>query len=279
MDINRTQVRKKLLHRMGYIVIASLILLTVTVYLLMDKLLFPYSGMESILPRRSPYADLKASSGNITLLSGDAVLDALWLKAKNPKGTVLYSHGNGETLNEIRNWLKKFPLHGYNIFAYDYAGYGGSTGKAGEKQACKDIEAAYRFLTENEKIPAEQITVAGFSVGTGPGTYLATEYPVRNLVLVAPFASAAQAVLPFPLPLDRFRSAGRLSRSTVPVLIIHGKDDRIIPFRNGKKIYEKAAGKKKFIPVDNAKHNDLLFLLGDQFWEELDRFNTETGSL
>lgn len=76
----------------------------------------------------------------------------------------------------------------------------------------------------------------GFSVGSGPACYLAEKYPVGALVLEAPFASAFQVVLPFGgLPGDRFPNAERVRNIKVPLLVIHGRKDRVIPVRNGKK--------------------------------------------
>ena len=250
---------KKWYFRLGFDVLIVLVVLVCLGYLFMERIMFP-----------SPSTGVRV--GNLTLNSGNAVLDALWLKKENAMLTVLYSHGNGEQLAWIRNWVEEFPRHGYNILAYDYAGYGGSTGKAGEKQACTDIETAYRFLTEKEKIPPEKILVIGFSIGTGPSSYLASKYPVKGLLLAAPFASATQVVFPFSLPFDRFPSAERLSQSQVPVLVFHGTADRIIPCRNGKKVFDKAAGRKKLVIVPGADHNDLFAWIGERFWNELNGF-------
>ena len=249
---------KKWYYRLIFEVVLVVLIAAVMGYVFMERLLFP-----------APFTGKKV--GNVTLSSGDAVLDAVWIKAENPRATVLFSHGNAEHLAMIRSWLDEFPRHGYNILAYDYAGYGGSTGKAGEKQACCDIESAYRFLTETEKIQPGRIIVLGFSVGSGPSVYLASKYPV-GLVLAAPFASAVQVLLPFSLPGDRFPNALCLTRSEVPVLIFHGTADRVIPFRNGQKIFDRAAGRKKLIPVPGADHNDLFDRLGDRFWTELGAF-------
>ena len=251
--------RKKWYFRLVVDVLLIFVVIICLCYLLMERLLFP-----------SPSTGVRI--GNLTLNSGNAVLDALWLKKENAPFTVLYSHGNGEQLSWIRDWVEEFPRHGYNILAYDYAGYGGSTGKAGEKQAYTDIESAYRFLTEKEKIPSEKIIVVGFSVGTGPSSYLASKYPVKGVVLAAPFASAIQVALPFSLPFDRFPSAERLSQCQIPVLVFHGNSDRIIPCRNGKKVFDKAAGRKKLVIVPGADHNDLFSWLGDRFWNELNGF-------
>ena len=226
--------------------------------ILMDRILFP-----------TPSSDGQ-KAGNLTLHAGDVVLDALWMPCENPKAVILYSHGNGEYLSKIKPWLEKFTQHNYSILAYDYAGYGGSTGKAGEKQAYLDIEAAYNYLTQTEKIAPDQIIVTGFSVGSGPSSYIAEKYPVKGLVLAAPFASAIQVVLPFSLPFDRFENAERLSRKEVPVLIFHGTRDWIVPYRNSKTIFKKASGRKKFVTITDAGHNDIFLSAGDKFWKEIE---------
>ena len=249
---------KKWYYRLILEAVLVILIVVAAGYISMDRLLFP-----------APFTGKKV--GNVTLTSGSAVLDAVWIKTENPRATVLFSHGNGEHLAMIRPWLDEFVRRGYNVFAYDYAGYGGSTGKAGEKQACSDIESAYRFLTGTEKIPPGKIIVLGFSVGSGPSVYLASKYPV-GVVLAAPFASATQVVFPFSLPADRFPNAARLARSEAPVLIFHGTADRVIPFRNGQKIFDRAAGRKKLIVVPGADHDDLFDRLGDRFWTELDAF-------
>jgi hypothetical protein len=251
--------RKKRYFRVIFCIISLLLVLICGGYLFMERILFP-----------SPFTGKKV--GNLTLNSGTAILDALWIKAEDPKFTILYSHGNGEHLDTIGAWLEQFARRNYNVLAYDYAGYGGSSGKAGEKQACRDIEAAYRFLVETENIPPDRIVVIGFSVGSGPSTHIATKYPVRGLILAAPFASAIQVVLPFSLPGDRFRNAELLGNSPVPVLIFHGTSDRIVPFRNGRTVFERAAGRKKLVPVPGSGHNDLFDNLGEEFWTQLESF-------
>lgn len=243
-------------YRVLFYIIFILFSLLITGLILMEKLLFP-----------APQSPEKA--GNITLRSNDELLDALYLPKKSADAVILYSHGNAETLSSIKPRLYEFYAHNYSVLAYDYAGYGNSTGKPGEKQAYMDIESAYRFLTQQEKIPPEKIIVAGYSVGSGPSSYLATEYPVKGLLLIAPFASAAQVKLPFTIPFDRFNNARRLKNKATDLLIFHGTNDRIIPLRNSRKIFQQSSGSKKLIVVPGAGHNDILKFTGNSFWQEL----------
>lgn len=211
--------------------------------------------------------------GNVVLQSAGAELDAYFAPPADPrKPVILYSHGNGECLQVMHPGPHEFVNRGYGILAYDYAGYGASSGHAGEIQAYADITAAYTYLREVRKIPAEKILPVGFSVGSGPSSYLATRYPVAGLVLCAPFASAIQVVLPFSLPGDRFPNAARLAETPVKLLLFHGKKDRIVPYRNSLTIRRVARGPVHFVSEDRADHNDLFDVLGERFWQELERF-------
>lgn len=186
---------------------------------------------------------------------------------------ILYSHGNGEDLSTVRYKLQQYQQRGFAVIGYDYQGYGASTGKASVEGACRNIEAVYRFLTESEGIPPEKILVAGFSVGSGPSCWLAAHFPIAGLILEAPFASTFQVVLPFAnLPGDRFPNHQHIRRCQAPVLIMHGEKDRVIPVRNGKKLFAAAAEPKKLILVPETGHYDLEEGLGAKYWQAYQQF-------
>lgn len=90
------------------------------------------------------------------------------------KITVLFSHGNAEDLGMIYEWFVSFSRNlRVNVFAYDYEGYGKATGSPSETSCYEDIDAAFTYLVENQKIPPENIVLYGRSLGTGPSLYLA----------------------------------------------------------------------------------------------------------
>lgn len=253
------KVRGILLKIFCYMISGCLVFL-ITGCCFMDSLLFP-----------APHTGRRI--GTVVLDSNGAKLDAVWRKGSPEKSVILYSHGNGEHLVWMRSTAEQFSRHGYGILLYDYAGYGGSTGNAGEEQACHDIESAYRYLTEVEKIAPDRIVVFGFSVGSGPSCYLAEKYPVKALVLAAPFASASQVLLPFSVPFDRFPNVERVEKMEIPLLVIHGTEDDVIPYRNGRKVFERAkTSRKRFVSVKGAKHNDLFYKMGETLFVELERF-------
>ena len=245
-----TILRKKLYFRIPIVIGIGILLFYTAGVLAMDKMLFPGAAEPTARPSKS---------GNITLKSGNAELDALYHLPDPGKPVLLYSHGNGETLASIKPLLNRFIRMGYGVMAYDYAGYGNSTGYPSEKQAYSDIEAAYFYLTGVQRINPDNIVVMGFSVGSGPSCYIAEKYPVRALVIISGFASAAQVLLPFSVPFDKFPNAERLKNCKVPLLIIHGKSDKIVSIRNGRKLFSSSVAPLKSMHEEDAGHNDIFY--------------------
>ena len=186
---------------------------------------------------------------------------------------ILYSHGNAEDLSSVRHKLRAYQEQGFSVIGYDYQGYGASSGKPSVAGACRNIEAVYKYLLEERKMKPQQILATSYSVGGGPACWLAGNYPIGGLILEAPFASAFQAVLPFAgFPGDRFLNQEHIQKCQAPLLIIHGTKDRIVPVRNGKKLYRLAAGPKKLVLVPKAGHYDYADLLGDAYWQHYHDF-------
>ena len=242
------------------LLIAGILLLCTAELPAVDKMLFPQASKGTPQP-----------GGNMVLSCGENRLDAFFSKGEAGMPVILYSHGNGETLPMIMPLLKSFCRRGYSVMAYDYSGYGASTGYPGEKQAYKDVEAAYNYLTAQQKIAPANIVVMGFSVGSGPSCYIAEKYPVKAVVIISGFASAAQVLLPFSVPFDKFPNAERLSKSAVPLLIFHGRSDRIVPIRNGEKLLRASVARHKQMHYENAGHNDIFYKTVN-FFGKLEKF-------
>ena len=269
MKISFAILRKKLYFRIPVAIVIGILLFYTAGVLAMDKILFPGAAEPTARPSKS---------GNITLKSGNAELDALYHLPDPGKPVLLYSHGNGETLASIKPLLNRFIRMGYGVMAYDYAGYGNSTGYPGEKQAYSDIEAAYAYLVKAHKLTPQDIIVMGFSVGSGPSCYLAEKYPVRALVIISGFASAAQVLLPFSVPFDQFPNAERLKNCKVPLLIIHGRNDKIVPIRNGRKLFSSSVAPLKRMHYEDAGHND-IFYRTTGFFHKLKNFLDDVDKL
>jgi abhydrolase domain-containing protein 17 len=216
-----------------------------------------------------------AFDGEASLTTSDGVkLSAFWYPCPNATHTILFSHGNGEDLLALLPHLREFQRAGFNVFAYDYRGYGRSEGKPNEKGLYRDIEAAYAHLTGPLGIPSSKIIVLGRSLGSGPATYLASIKPVHGLFLESPYTSIYSVLVPFPLMgFDQFRNQKRLSKMDLPIFVLHGLQDEVISVSHGKKIYESYKGPKQCYWVEGAGHNNLIYTCGQNYFEHLKEFS------
>jgi fermentation-respiration switch protein FrsA (DUF1100 family) len=230
-----------------------------------------FSEHQIFLPQPSSYKDspeiLKLRSTNDNLIS------ALYLPNPSAKFTVLVSHGNAEDLGDDRDWLEDLRRAGFNVFAYDYQGYGTSQGKPSELGAYWDEDAAYDYLVTTLKMPPERIIILGRSVGSGPAVHVAARRPVGGLILQSPFVSAFRVLTRIPLiPFDKFPNYKEIGRVHCPVLIIHGSQDQVIAPWHGQKLFALANQPKRFFLVRGADHNDLDVVAGPSYLKNIQAF-------
>ncbi len=173
--------------------------------------------------------------------------------------TILWSHGNAQNLASLTFTMDGLHQMGFGVMAYDYPGYGESSGEPSEEGCYVAVRMAYDFLLEKETMP-EQIVLIGQSVGTGPTCHLASEVPNGGVILISPFLSAFRVMTKIPLfPGDRFNNLTRIREFDTPLLIIHGQNDQVIPQWHGQRLYEESKSESKtFVSVENAGHNDLF---------------------
>lgn len=198
---------------------------------------------------------------------------AMYRPADANSFVLLFSHGNAEDIGQNEEFFELANQAGFGVFAYDYRGYGLSDGRAGEKKTYQDITAAYRYLTETLSIPPQRIIILGRSVGSGPSVWLATQNPAAGLILESPFVSAFRVVTKYKiLPFDPYNNLARIKKVQCPVLIIQGKEDEVVGFWHGPKLYEAANEPKMNYWVEGAGHNDLLWVAGEEYWRSLKEF-------
>jgi len=195
------------------------------------------------------------------------------LRHPDARYTILYSHGNAEDLGDLEGVFQAFFAHGFSVTAYDYSGYGTSQGTPSEKATYDNILAVYEYLLNQRKLHPDQILVLGRSIGSGPSVELSAHYRVGGLILESAFTSVFRMKTRFAIfPFDPFNNLGKISSLSCPVLVIHGRQDEVIPFRHGQALYERAPSPKMRLWVDGAHHNDLLWKAGASYWETLAEF-------
>ncbi len=220
------------------------------------------------LPQPVSYKDTK-DIRKIPVTESEQI-SAIYLPNNRAKYTILYIHGNAEDLGDARPMLDRLQGLGFSVFAYDYRGYGTSTGTPGEQNAYRDAEAAYTYLTQQLKISPQQIIVYGRSIGGGSATEVVTRHATAGLILESTFTSAFRVVLPFPLlPFDKFTNLDKLQKVHCPVLVMHGGIDRTIPIQHGRKLYEVASEPKISLWVKDAGHDDLPEIAGKRYDQAL----------
>ncbi|NES07675.1 MAG: alpha/beta hydrolase [Okeania sp. SIO2F4] len=256
---------------LGKFSVIRLIRSALTIYLLVGFWAFFFSDRLIFLPRPSKYQE---NQDFVKLESGDKVqITGIYLPLPKAKYTILYSHGNAEDLGAILPRLQDLRDIGFNIFSYDYQGYGTSQGKPSVKGAYQDINAAYEYLTQKLGIPANQIIVYGRSVGGGPSVDLASRQPVAGLVIESSFTTAFRVVTRIPIyPFDKFPSIDKIKNVNCPVLVMHGNADRVIPFSHGQQLFAIANQPKLSFWVDGAGHRNLLEVAGEEYVKVMGEF-------
>jgi fermentation-respiration switch protein FrsA (DUF1100 family) len=205
-------------------------------------------------------------------------ISARYLPHFSARYTLLYSHGNAEDIGDIEEILQAFHAHGFSIIAYDYSGYGTSQGRPSEQASYANVLAVYDYLRQDLRLPAEQLLVFGRSLGGGPSTELASQKTVGGLILESAFSSAFRVMTRIKIfPFDKFDNQKKLASVSCPVLIIHGTRDEVIPFWHGEHLYQKANPPKMHLWVEHAHHNDLFWVVGEEYWETLEQFSTLAG--
>lgn len=190
-------------------------------------------------------------------------LHALHFKAENSKGIVFYVHGNAGSLHDWGGLSSLYIGLGYDLFMFDYRGFGKSDGKIkNQKQFFEDVQILYDYVKTqwNES----KIIVEGFSIGTATAAKIAVENNPRHLVLKAPYYSlphlikSKHAYLPTTLLKYRFMTIDFLKQVKCPTTIFHGTADELIPFSNAERLFEEVSS-IDFVIVPNCPHNDIPY--------------------
>ncbi|NJP08523.1 MAG: alpha/beta hydrolase [Leptolyngbyaceae cyanobacterium RU_5_1] len=248
-------------------IVRSLLLL----YLALTLFAFVFSNGLIFQPHAASYRD---TADTLKLLTSDGEqISALYLPNSQATYTLLYSHGNGSDLGDIRPLLAAVQRIGFAVFAYDYRGYGTSQGSPSEQNTYRDIDAAYHYLTTSLQVPPDRIILYGNSVGAGPSIDLASRQPVAGLIVEGAFTSAFRVMTRIPiLPFDRFNNIHKIKSVRCPVLVVHGTDDAVIPFHHGQTLFNHANQPKQFLVIEGANHNDLAEVAGIRYSNSLQEF-------
>ena len=201
-----------------------------------------------------------------------------WVPADAPRGTVLVFHGNAGNISHRVDYLRMFHGLRYSTLIVDYRGYGRSTGSPSEEGTYRDAIAAWRHLTEVRGVAPSDIVLFGESLGAAVTSWLATHRAPRALVLASAFTSVpdlgAQVYWFLPVRLiSRFRydNLANLGAIEAPVLIAHRRQDEIVPFAHGERLYQAAREPKAFLEMSGG-HNDGFIFVREEWVRALAAF-------
>lgn len=197
-------------------------------------------------------------------------INAVHFKIENPKGLILYFHGNSDNLHRWGKIASEFTEFGYDVLAIDYRGYGKSSGERNEELLYSDAQFSYDFA--KEIYSEENIIIYGRSLGGAFAIKVAAENQPKAVILEATFFNIQDIVnrwLPkkvtdkvSPTMTYHFLSDEIITKVKVPLFHFHGTKDKVVPLKSGKKLFEvfkKAQPKivKKFIEIEGGSHDDL----------------------
>ena len=246
-----------------------------------------YANRSVFLPMPYPAGDWSAQSRlhaqDVGMTTPDRVhLHAWWVQPAKPDFVTLYLHGNAGNVTHREAAMRTLLAVNSAVLLLDYRGYGKSSGSPTERGVYVDAETAYVTLRNQHWQPGN-IVLFGESLGTAVAVELASRLPCAGLVLEAPFPSAravAQTVIPIlgPLCVWGFDTRSRLAAVHAPILVVHGRNDEVIPFRLGQAVFAAAREPKRFYEIPSAGHNDIPESGGPDYVQVLREFYSTLNS-
>jgi len=252
--------QKQRLKKVLSVLLILYVMIGASLYFLQEKIMFFPTVLEQdySFEFNHPFEELFLKP------TEDVSINALHFKAENPKGVILYFHGNAGDLSRWGTIAEYFVAKDYDVLIMDYRTYGKSTGKLSEQAFYDDAQFCYDYLLK--QYSETDITIYGRSLGTGISTFLASKNKPNQLILETPYFSildVAQHRFPiFPLSAllkYKFPSNEYIINVNCPITIFHGTNDSVVPYTSGEKL--KAVAPKdttRFITIEGGNHNDLI---------------------
>jgi hypothetical protein len=245
-----------------------------------SRLIYFPGNQRTLIP---PPVSLGLPTERVEIPTDDGVTLVGWVIRSQPTSTglwLLICHGNAGNLSEFDRPVHYADLRrlGLNLLAFDYRGYGESSGRPSENGLYRDAEAAYRYLREKRDIPPDRIIVFGHSLGSAVAVDLVSRVPSAGLILEGALTSViarGQELYPY-IPVrwiagSRFDSMEKISRVRVPKLFLHARGDDVIPLTHGRRLFEAAPQPKTFVELEGG-HGDAFDLDSANYFGSIAKF-------
>ncbi|MEA3560690.1 MAG: alpha/beta hydrolase [Candidatus Omnitrophota bacterium] len=205
-------------------------------------------------------------------------LNAWFIPASRSRATILFCHGNAGNISHRLEIIRLFNRLNLNTFIFDYRGYGKSKGWVSENGTYLDAQAAYDYLVSRDDVTGDKIIIYGKSLGAAIAIDLAAKTKPCALISESAFGSVLEigrvfyAHLPLKLMLTmRYDNISKIRGLDMPKLIIHSIDDEIVPFEQGRRLFNEAGEPKEFYQMCGG-HNDAFLMAKQEFKEKIDQF-------
>ena len=235
------------------------VVIGLVIYFFQDYIVFKPEKLPSDF--QFAYEDLDFEEYSLEIKRG-VVINGLHFKAERPRGVVFYLKGNSKSIKGWGKFAVDFIRNGYDVIMVDYRGFGKSTGRRTHKEIKEDLQLIYNKI--KEKVPERFIVLYGRSLGSGFATKLASVNNPKLLILDAPYFSMSHIagrylpfmpvswLLRFPIPTYKW-----IKYVKCPIRIIHGTNDKLIPFSSSVKLSKINDKKLRLYPIIGGGHNNL----------------------
>ncbi len=242
-----------------YYILGSIAFLSIVIYFVQDKFIFKPEILKQDfqfkydVPFREYFFDIEPG----------VRINGLHFHRDQPKGMILYFHGNTRSIKGWARYAKDFYRYGYDVVLVDYRGFGKSTGTRSEKEMLNDMQFIYTSLSK-EFGGEDHMIVYGRSMGSGFATFIASRNRPRYLILDAPYYNFRRVVQRF-LPILPVRVVLRYHLRTdhwikqvkCHTYILHGTRDWLIPIRHSEALQKLNPHRITLIRITGGHHNDL----------------------
>ncbi|MCX8070114.1 MAG: alpha/beta hydrolase [Thermodesulfovibrionales bacterium] len=249
-------------------------LFVLLLYIFQDRLIFLPEQSLSSSPK-----DVGLDYEDVYFTTTDNVnLHGWFIFGDKSSRVILFSHGNGGNISHRMEKIKILNAIGFNVFIYDYRGYGNSKGKTTEQGTYLDALAAWDYLVKTKGIKREKIILYGESLGSAVSIEIADKVSVSAIIIEGGFTSLkelAQILYPY-LPVKYlckydYDSLKKIRDLKMPKLIIHSINDEIVPFSMAKRLFDNAPYPKKFVQLSGG-HNDSFYISRERYIDGIRSF-------
>lgn len=253
---------------------AVLILLMLVFYGCLSSLVYHPDKEISFTPQ-----ELGLEHEDLYMASADGkMINAWFFPCENARAVVLFCHGNAGNISDRVSQAWMFHKLELSTLLFDYQGFGQSQGRPSEQGTFDDARAAWNYLVQEKGFPPDRIIVFGKSLGGAVAIELATQIEPGLLFVDSSFTSTkdvAKAHYPwapgFLLHRWKYDSLSRIPKVQAPVCFFHSKRDEVIPFKQGKALFDAAPEPKAFVEITGS-HNDGFMTSGRLYTDAVDSF-------